>query len=255
MELLGSNTTSFVDDFSTTRHPPLPGTVYYYTVKPVVIGSNGEQIITNSLQSYSTIRLFSPIPNFAFVHRWIVNKTMCNLMHANNRTNSSQSSDQYKISEDNNFRCRYFGIGMSDNNGDEITSGTPSDAYYDIGYDMLVNQAELSCPYSRRQCSFGENEYEDLDCIGNDAPSSVTPLSLNAVYYNRSDAKCYIANGTAAGNWDELNDSGSLEKLNYGASNIHLPPISSIKKDSGVSLCRNSDFIYKSFGLLSGGKC
>ena len=150
-ELLSSNSLSFTDNFESTRHPPLPGTVYYYTVRPVVLGSSGEKIITNSLQSFSTIRLFSPMPNYAFVHRWIVNKTMCNLMHA--ITGQTFHPRCFRIEKENNFRCRYFGHSMSDESGVLIGSGIPTeDAYYDIGMDMLVNQSELSCPYSRRQC-------------------------------------------------------------------------------------------------------
>ena len=85
-ELLASNVSKFTDDFDSSRHPPLPGTVYYYTVRPVVIGSNGEQIVTNSMEDFSVIRVFSPHENYAFVHRWIVNQTMCELMHSENRT-------------------------------------------------------------------------------------------------------------------------------------------------------------------------
>ncbi len=259
VELLSSNSKSFLDDFSTTRHPPLPGTVYYYTVKPVVLGSNGEQIVTNSLQSYSEVRVFSPFPNYSFVHRWIVNKTMCNLMHANNRTNVSLSADKYKIEKDNNFRCAYHGVGMSDLNGSEIDdigeyaielasgSGGP---FYDIGYDMLVNQSELSCPYSKRQCAFEEGEYEDLDCIGNSAPTNVTPTSINAVYYNRAEAKCYIANAVdTQGAWDEVSTGSNYSKLGFGISNVHLPPISNISKEDADELCDVTDAHFKSFGL------
>ena len=256
VELLSSNTKSFLDDFSTTRHPPLPGTVYYYTVKPVVLGSNGEQIVTNSLQSYSEVRVFSPFPNYSFVHRWIVNKTMCNLMHANNRTNVNLSADKYKIEKDNNFRCAYHGVGMSDSSGDEIdTIGEyntefSNGLFYDIGYDMLVNQSELSCPYSKRQCAFEEGEYEDLDCIGNSAETNVTPTSEDAVYYNRAEAKCYIAKDVdVKGAWDEVSTGANYSKLGFGISNVHLPPISNISKEDADNLCDVTDEHFKSFGL------
>lgn len=264
-ELLGSNSKSFTDDFSSSRHPPLPGTVYYYTVKPVILGSNGQRIITNSLQSYSTVRVFSPMPNYAFVHRWVVNKTMCNLMHANNRTDLDSPSD-YIIKEEENFRCRYFGVGMSDESGDEIETnpGSISEAFYDIGYDMLVNQSELSCPYSRRHCSFEGNEYADLDCIGNIEPipvaassgvtpsPGVTPRSDNAVYYNRANAKCYVATGTSLGDWAELNLTASFDKIERGMSNIHLPPISMINKDKADEICNHAHQNFDTFGLYNG---
>ena len=126
-------------------------------------------------------------------------------MHANNRTDKDNPGD-YTIEPQNNFRCPYVGVGMRDENGNEKTSFSTSDqGFYDIGYDMVVNQAEIGCPYSRRHCSYGgssSGEYEDLDCISNVDPSEVE-TDINAVYYNRETAKCYVHN---SGNWEEVNE-------------------------------------------------
>ena len=117
--LEGSNHTNFTDSHGTTRHPPIPGTVYFYEVRPIVEG-----VLSRPLGDESIVRIFSPPENYAFVHRWIANETMCNLMHA-----ETNEDGDYRIQSFDDYRkCKYEGPG-NDNN------------YYDLKYDYLVMQA------------------------------------------------------------------------------------------------------------------
>ena len=145
---------------------------------------------------------------------------------------------------------------MSDENGTPIVSlpGGDFEAYYDIGYDMVVNQSELSCSYSRRQCDFDDNEYPDLDCIGNVSPhDSVTSQSDHAVFYDRSTAKCYASTGEGSKVWEEISVAASIENLRFGVSNVHLPPISNISKTNADNSCDLTDE-GSSFGLVDDDK-
>ena len=77
-ELLPANSTKYVDNHLNSSHPPLPGTVYFYEVRPVV-----DNILARSetVEVDGRVRIFSPFENYAFVHRWMVNQSICKLMH------------------------------------------------------------------------------------------------------------------------------------------------------------------------------
>ena len=57
---------TYEDNAKNSHIPPLPGTVYYYEVRPVING-----ISTNTEESYKTLRVMVPTKNMAFVHRWV----------------------------------------------------------------------------------------------------------------------------------------------------------------------------------------
>ena len=102
----GGNHTSFVDNYSTTRHPPVPGTVYFYEVRPIVEG-----VQASSMEDHSVVRIFSPPKNFVFVHRWIANQTMCNLMNSQSRSNTDDRMKGY----DDYLKCTYTGPEYNSN--------------------------------------------------------------------------------------------------------------------------------------------
>jgi hypothetical protein len=75
-ELISNDSNQYVDSGKNSIIAPVPKTVYYYEVRPVV-----NSIPTDASEPYKTIRLVSPPDNMVFVHRWIVNMRMCELMH------------------------------------------------------------------------------------------------------------------------------------------------------------------------------
>ena len=198
--LSGGNHTSFVDNYATTRHPPVPGTVYFYEVRPIVEG-----VQASSMEKHSVVRIFSPPKNFVFVHRWIANQTMCNLMHSESRSNADHRMKKYE----EYLKCTYNG---PKNDGSD---------FYDLGHDLLVMQVEAGCPYTRRGCT--GDDYEDGDCIGAGDVSEID-AAVGAVYYDREKQKCWRK---AGGGWTLLNSTAVHESF------IHqkLPPITRYNKD------------------------
>ncbi len=177
----GSATYTYVDNNANSVTPPSPGTVYYYVVRPVVNGILTSTAAETGTNSTGIVRMMAPPKNMAFAHRWMINKTMCDLM---NRSTDST----------NHYRCLYTGAG------DINVSGTQ---YYDYGKDLLIDRFEAGCPYSPApNCS----ATYDNSCIGvaepvasgaGDGQVDITPTN-GLIYYNRSNGGCYYANGT---NW------------------------------------------------------
>ncbi len=173
----GSSTYTFIDNNANSVVPPAPGTVYYYVVRPVVndiLTSTAAETGTNSI---GVVRMMAPPKNMAFAHRWMINKTMCDLMN--------RSTDAT-----NNYRCLYTGAG------DTNVSGVQ---YYDFGKDLLVDRYEAGCPYSPApNCP----QTYDNSCIGVTDPDTASiPATNGLTYYNRTNGGCYYASG---GSWNIL---------------------------------------------------
>ena len=79
-ELISSTETSFTDNGTYSKTPPIPGTVYFYEVRPV-IDVGGTSIPTDTSEVYKTLRVISPPNNMVFVHQSMANKGICSLMH------------------------------------------------------------------------------------------------------------------------------------------------------------------------------
>ena len=94
------------------------GTVYYYTVRPVVTGFTSPSRTT---QSFSELMVVAPPNNMAFLHRWAVNREVCGRLGFN--LDSSQD-----------FSCNYSGPG-------NINSR------FDFGTNMLIDRFELGANY------------------------------------------------------------------------------------------------------------
>ncbi len=96
-----------------------PGTVYYYTVRPIVLGYP-----SRSLDNFAEVRVVVPPDNMALVHRWMANQLFCA------RIGASAIRNQ-------NFRCSYDGPGSVE-------------GYYDFGRDLIVDRFELGADLSSR---------------------------------------------------------------------------------------------------------
>jgi hypothetical protein len=215
-----SSTYSFVDNAKNSYNPPIPNTVYFYEVRPVVDG-----VVTATSDVFHEVRIVAPPSNMAFVHRWMANKTICDIM---NRTPDPN----------NNYRCEYIGPG------DITVSGTQ---YYDIEKDFLVDRFEAGCAYSAAPAC---PETSDGSCIGiNDPETDQICGSTGAAdgtcngetYYARSTGKCWLMRG---GNWTEFSSTTTIQNYlttarNYNKSN--LPPLTNISQEMAHEFCRDSD--------------
>lgn len=207
------------------------GKTYYYTVRPI---DSRHNFATYTPEVYSEVRLVAPPRNMAFVHRWMINQEMCNKMHMTTATTE-------KVDPSRNFRCPYYGPG--NNLG-----------YYDYGSDLLVDLAEIGCPYTLdtngTHCTNGSS-----GCIGIGVPDVDVSLANSQdkdIYYDRSSGKCYINNGGGT-TWVEMDNATS--PLFTGAITASLdpyntslnPPITNVKQASAANLCtyRPAPTIYK----------
>lgn len=207
-KLEGGNHSTFVDNFSTTRLPPVPGTVYFYEVRPIVEG-----VQASAMEPHSVVRIFSPPRNFVFVHRWIANQTMCNLMNSQSRSDFSDRMGKYEEYK----KCRYTGPEKATND------------YYDLGHDLLVMQVEAGCPYTRRGCSLDSTSdgYDDQDCIGVGDPSGRITGATGSLFYDRETQQCYVNNsGVPSGtSWTDVTGSAEIHEHFF---NQKLAPLTNI---------------------------
>ena len=166
---LPSSARYFVDDHQNSRYAPVPGTVYHYEVRPIV-----DDIITRPSGSAPRVRVFTPPQNFSLVHRWMANKTHCDLVAPGTELDPT------------NYSCDINTITLDPDDGSE----TQVNANYDIGHDMLVMQVEAGYPYHRKGCTGGVRD--DGACIGNDSPDENNVEAVTGtVYYDRRSGKCY----------------------------------------------------------------
>jgi hypothetical protein len=179
-----SSTYTFMDNAFYSLRPPIPNTVYFYEVRPVVDG-----VLTATSDVFTELRMVSPPKNMAFVHRWMANKTICDIMNRATDPN-------------NNYRCEYIGPG------DVTDSGTQ---YYDISFDYLVDRYEAGCAYSAAPACTGT---VDGSCIGIDDPTTEGATAADdSVYYARSNGTCYVR---VAGAWQQI--TGNTQVDNYLAA-------------------------------------
>jgi hypothetical protein len=169
--LLTVSTNEYVDNAENSYYPPIPGTTYYYEVRPYV-----NELLTGTNEIFNTIRVLVPPNNMTLVHRWMANLTMCKLLHKDGQTVADGGIDPR-----NNYRCGYEGPGNT-----FITDK----GYYDFGKDLLVDRYEIGCNYSPSPACNGTY---DNSCIGDEDPiiGSVTAPE-DSIYYNRSNGKCYV---------------------------------------------------------------
>ena len=188
--ILPSSARYFVDYHQNSRYAPVPGTVYHYEVRPIV-----DDIITRPSGSAPRIRVFTPPQNFALVHRWMANKTHCDLVAPGTELDPT------------NYSCNINTIQLSAD-GSEIQRS----AKYDIGHDMLVMQVEAGCPYHRKGCTGGGRD--DGACIGNGSPDdNNVEAEIGTVYYDRRSGKCYRKED-GFGVWALTDELTTLLKIN-----------------------------------------
>ena len=222
---LSSALFTYTDNAVNSRNGPVPGTVYYYQVRPII-----ENRDTWPLGHHRNARIFVPNSNMSFVHRRIINKRMCELM----------GRDATAIDGGNHNRCAYTGPG--DN----------ADGYYDIGQDFHVATFEAGCPYTVETNSCSTS---DGNCIADRLPDDTDDGNNGDFFYNRDEGICYWKN-TGSATWEAL-DEGTADILTeYGTGDNNTkeilkserPPLSRISQTQAVNMCsddsmRQSDMI------------
>ncbi len=219
--IVASTTYTYKDEDFNSVSEDDKGQVYYYTVRPI---DSVRSLPAPTNEIFSEIRVILPPKNRVFVHRWIVNKEICGLLHKESDGTS-------------NFRCEYYGPGSGRDNG-----------YYDIGQDMIVDAFEAGCPYTSAHDSYGACGYNG--CIGIGNPNSTEPFDADDkadgyVYYDRSSGKCYVYDSSlAANNWVEASavtqalwESGVANNTD----NAHLAPLTYVSRGSANSICTYKD--------------
>lgn len=213
----GVSTLTFTDSTANS------GNLYFYSVRPIDTNHN---IATYTPEIFSEIRVIAPPPNYAFVHRWMINQEICNKMHMTTTTANP-------VDPTHNFRCPYVGPGGIG-------------GYYDYGQDLLVDISEMGCPYTlntlnSNHCSVGTN-----GCIGMTSASSQifdTGPTDNDIYYDRSSGTCSVYK---SGAWVDY-DTAAKNLLPYGAqiaasktlySTALNPPLVNLSNASAVTLCQ-----------------
>lgn len=213
---LSSSATNYLDNSVNSFEAPVPKTVYYYEVRPIMNG-----LATSTTSSTKIIRMMVPPANKSFVHRWIVNKSICGMM--NKTTDSS-----------NNFRCLYSGPG------DGLSSGS---YYYDIGSDLIVDRFEAGCSYSQSpECSTSDGA-----CIGINDPNTdgITSANTGAVYYSRGNGKCYTTADTST--WTEVTGASTIS----GYEKAYLPPLVFMTQTQSATFCSSQSAMSGFLGLTS----
>lgn len=223
--IISSNIKTYIDNGENSFLAPIPKTVYFYEVRPLIKPSNSTvSIPTDSSEIFKTVRVMSPPDNMVFVHRWMANQTICKLMNAND------------IDPTNNFRCRFIGPG------EKFGPGVNDVNYYDLGNDLLVDQFEAGCPYSPTPAC---PNTIDGSCMDLKPPSGVTVGALNSIFYDRSSGICY-RNTDGGTSWTVIEGTIGPTALK-DHKKAHVPPLVNLTQEESAKFCKNSP---AQFGVL-----
>lgn len=232
---ISNSVTTYVDNGTNSRVAPAPNTVYFYEVRPELTLPDASSLEVSTNADIKNIRVMSPPDNMVFAHRWMINKTVCDLM-------KSTTYPEY------GYICQYIGPEDTTSTGLDVATGidyttfntaTNIDTVYDIGTDLLVNRFEQGCPYTSTGCTT-----IDGSCIGNTAPTGLDGVDGD-IYYNRSTAQCSIK---VAGAWNNI----STEDL-VSSQVAFLPPIVNLTANNATTFCGNQTKPSGIDGVIGGG--
>ena len=230
--LVSAATTQYVDNSTQSFFGPVPNTVYFYEVVPVVTPTSSSaqfQIRTSDYNSSAIVRVLVPGENKSLVPRDIVNITMCKKIG-----DSAGTGDIYVYDSTlKTYTCAYEGPGDNGN------------SQYDIGKDLVVDRFEAGCAYTKStdpvaSCSSGVGNIAlDGSCIGVVDPTVDTVSvgsSSGQIYYNRSSGKCYqLTAGTST--WTEVDGLGAFSSVVNNYASAYLPPLTNITQAKANSFC------------------
>lgn len=237
--LISATTLEYIDNSTNSNFGPIPNTVYFYEVVPVVsTGTPAENIqIRSSDFEKIVLRVLVPGQNKVLVPRDIVNITQCSKL-----LDSSGSGSNYEYDSSlNTFTCPYEGPGD--------TGSVSGSTIYDFGRDLIVDRFEAGCPYTKsneeiESCPTGlTNVATSGSCIGTvdptvaDGGGAITfSTPDNQVYYNRSSGKCFQHDGASWNEFDTLN-AARLATLADRYQNAELPPVVYSSQGTANNFC------------------
>lgn len=205
-ELITSGTT-YVDNGENSRLAPVPNHTYVYEVRPVLSFTNQlsvtEELEVTTNNNVAKIKVIAPQENFSFVHRWMINKKMCETLHSDPAI-------------DSNYECSYIGYGDKINTG-----GNP---VFDISKDLLVPRFEMGCPYTKSGCTTSDGQ-----CVAQNL--GTVDGSDGDLFYERSTGSCYLR---TAGAWNLYNGETLDTASAYQA---FLPPLTNINYTQASLAC------------------
>lgn len=220
------------------------GTTYYYAVRPidsvyskpiapVKVTDTTTVADTSAANAYGNLTIVMPANNMALVHRWAVNKEVCQKMGKTAPTlGVSVSSINYD--PDQNFRCQYVGPG-------NINSGGVG--YYDLSKNLHVDRFELGCNYSTTDCTsngcIGYGSPSTTGCEGNTCIPSTASVTTPVLYYDRSTGSCYYNTSPLSTTWTAVSDMAISVMDDVDFKPAHLPPLTNITAAQAQSICDN----------------
>ncbi|PIK15562.1 Ig-like domain-containing protein [Halobacteriovorax sp. JY17] len=237
--LVTAFTNQYIDNSSNSKLGPVPDTVYFYEVVPVVSTGTPAQNVQIRSSDFDKIvlRVLVPGQNKVLVPRDIVNITQCGKL-----LDSSGSGSTYEYDSGlQTFTCPYEGPGD--------TGAVSGSTIYDFGRDLIVDRFEAGCPYTKSNeaieaCPTGlTNVATSGSCIGTvdptvaDGGGAITfGTPANQVYYNRTSGKCFQHDGAT---WNEFNtlSPARLATLVDRYANAELPPVVFSSQDTANNFC------------------
>jgi len=237
-QVIGPSVRKYLDNAENSWYAPVPKTVYYYDVRPILNGlPTGER---QDFNNFNIVRLIVPDQNKAFVHRWIVNNSVCKMMNSTT------------IDPQNNFRCLYLGPGSTDIGSTDV---------YDIGTDMIVDRFEAGCNFDRSPAC----DTPTGDCVSNVNPAvsgsiDATPTvpdpvtaPLGTIFYDRSSGTCF-RNTNGAQAWSAI-DGAAASRVANEHEIAQNPPLVNFQQVQAYDYCRDAGATTYNAGTLgySGG--
>ena len=206
-----------------------PNTVYYYRVYGVDSNFRIETYAGSS--PAREVRVAVPDVNKALVHRWMVNKEICEGLGLFGDAS-------------NNFRCPYIGPGNTIL--DTVGVGTydsSDETYYDLGHDLIVDRYEAGCPFSDAAEAAGN--CGPYGCIGVDNPKNLPANEANPAdgltFYDRSSGKCFRAENNAWESYNLTAWNNTSRKPKLDSFKPDLPPISHMDQSNAYEYCNSRD--------------
>ncbi|MDC0255802.1 cadherin-like domain-containing protein [Bacteriovoracales bacterium] len=214
----------YVDNGTNSKTPPIPGTTYFYEVRPVLkVGESN--IPTDTSEVYKTVRLVAPPNNMAFVHQSMANKGVCSLMN-------KESDPRYQND------CTYQGPGEG------IEDDGTREEKYDLKHHLLVDRFEAGCNFTNPPVCNGTN---DGSCIrisdptgdANDASDNVDATD-DTVFYDRGSGNCMIKVGIeGTGYWKTMDASTDLsDEHEFDHRYAELPPFVNVAQEFSHDFCK-----------------
>ncbi len=216
------------------------GTTYFYRVRPSI----GDFVLTAG-EADATLEVPVPLSNSALVHRWMVNREVCELLGE-------------AIDRENNYRCAYTGPGRVGYAGD-IGDPPAEESFYDIGDHHQVDQFEMGCNYTLLSSGCPDTDGAPGVCLGTAAqiPNDVAHAkngNLQAgnegdVFYDRGSSRCWLKNASA---WVAADAGATDTWVTRMASNAPgLPPLVRINQLTSREVCKLQGSPSKRRTLLS----